>query len=155
MFNISHASPLTSLSIILFLRFQIPQLLPKWLLSTCTFRSYYPYHSISTYYTYIFVLFNGNPTKEFKPSRCLRQGDLIASFLFLIVAQGLLGLVNQAIWKEVFSRLKIGANNVQVKLLQFMDDHLFLCDSNTQNIRAIIVMLRCFKICYGLRVNFF
>jgi len=33
------------------------------------------------------VLVNGSPTKEFKPTRGLRQGDLLTSFLCLIVAQ--------------------------------------------------------------------
>jgi len=44
----------------------------------------------------ISVLVNGSPTKEFKPSRGLKQGDPIAPFLFLIVAQSLSGLVHQA-----------------------------------------------------------
>jgi len=57
--------------------------------------------------------------------------------------------------RKLFSRLKVGDNNVEVKLLQFMDDTLFLCDSNIQNIHSIKVMLRCFEICFGLRVNFF
>jgi len=39
------------------------------------------------------VLVNGSPTEEFKPSRGLRQGDPMAPFLFLVVAEGLAGLV--------------------------------------------------------------
>jgi len=39
------------------------------------------------------VLIIGSPTQEFKPRRGLRQGDLIAPFRFLVVVEGLAGLV--------------------------------------------------------------
>jgi len=38
-------------------------------------------------YATISVLVNGSPTKEFRPKRGLRQGNPLASFLFLIVAE--------------------------------------------------------------------
>ena len=103
----------------------------------------------------ISILVNGSPTKEFKPSRGLRLGDPIAPFLFLIAAQGLSGLVNQVARKEVFSGLKVNTKNVEVKLLQFADDTFIMCESNIQNIIVIKVILRCFEIYFGLRINFF
>ena len=102
----------------------------------------------------ISVLVNGSPTKEFKPSRGLRQGDPIAPFLFLVVAQGLAGLVKQATRKKLFTGLKVGHKKVDVNLLQFADDTLFVCESNIQNIKCIKAMLRCFELSSGLRVNF-
>ena len=62
------------------------------------------------------ILVNGSPTKEFKPTRGLRQGDPMASFLFLIVAQGLSGLVKQATRKKLLSGIKIGVKNVEVDI---------------------------------------
>jgi len=39
----------------------------------------------------ISVLINESLTREFKPKRELQQGDPLASFLFLIVLEGLVG----------------------------------------------------------------
>jgi len=105
-------------------------------------------------YATISVLVNDNPTKEFKPSRGLRQGDPIAPFLFLIMTQGLSGLVNQATRKILFSGIKVVNKKLEVNLLQFADDILFVYESSVQNIMTIKAMLRCFELGYGLKVNF-
>ena len=58
----------------------------------------------------ISVLVNGSPTKEFNPSRGLRQGDPITPFLFLIVSQGLSGMVNQAARTQLYTCIEVGYN---------------------------------------------
>jgi len=45
--------------------------------------------------TTVSVLVNDNPIKEFRRIRGLRQGDLLAPFLFLIITEGLIGLVRE------------------------------------------------------------
>jgi len=92
------------------------------------------------------VLVNGSSTKEFKPSRGLRQGDSMTPFLFLIVAQVLTGLVKQATRKNLFSGIKVEDKKVEVNLLQFVDDTLFVCESKVQNIMCIKAILRCFEL---------
>lgn len=42
----------------------------------------------------ILVLVYGIPTQEFKPIRGLRQGNSLATFLFLIMTEGLNGIVS-------------------------------------------------------------
>ena len=93
----------------------------------------------------ISILFNRSPSKEFKPTSGLKQRDPIAPFLFLIVAQGLLGLVNQAARKDLFSKLKVDTKK---------DDTLIMCGPNIQNVRVVKAMLRCFKICSDLIIIF-
>jgi len=71
------------------------------------------------------ILVNGSPMEEFKPKRGLRQGDLLAPFLFLVVAEGLSGLVREARRASFFKGVEVGSLRVQVDLLQFADDTLF------------------------------
>ncbi|MCI37832.1 LINE-1 reverse transcriptase like, partial [Trifolium medium] len=77
----------------------------KWM-KTCIFES-----SMS-------VLVNGSPTAEFKVSKGLRQGDPLSLFLFLIVAEGLTGLVNEAVDIGRFHGFKV-KENLQFQILQF------------------------------------
>ncbi|GKV32708.1 hypothetical protein SLEP1_g41295 [Rubroshorea leprosula] len=42
------------------------------------------------------ILVNGSPTEEFKMGKGLRQGDPLSPFLFLMIGEGLHGLVNKA-----------------------------------------------------------
>ena len=69
--------------------------------------------------TSISVLVNGSPTNEFIPHRGLRQGDPLAPLLFSIVAEGLTGLMREALDKSLFSSLLVGKNNIPVNILQY------------------------------------
>jgi len=60
----------------------------------------------------ISILVNGSPTEEFKPSRGLRQGDPLTSFLYLVVAEGLVGLVRQAVKTNMLFGLKIERRSI-------------------------------------------
>lgn len=100
------------------------------------------------------VLINGSPTEEFKPSRGLRQGDPLAPFLFLVVVEGLAGLVRQALSMKVLRGIKVGKNSIECCLLQYADDTFFLCEDSFNNIFAIKAILRCYEIVSGLKVNF-
>jgi len=100
------------------------------------------------------VLVNGSPTDEFIPSRGLRQGDPLAPFLFLVVAEGLAGLVRQAVKAQLLSELKIGRKEVELSLLQFADDTLFLCEDSYVNVVTLKAILRGFELALGLKINF-
>jgi len=49
------------------------------------------------------MLINGSPTSEFKVSKGLRQRDLLVPFLYVVVVEGLSGLMREAIELNMFS----------------------------------------------------
>ena len=58
--------------------------------------------------TTVSILVNGCPTEEFRPTRGLRQGDPMAPFLFLVVAEGLAGLVHSSSKENLLREVKVG-----------------------------------------------
>ena len=92
----------------------------------------------------ISVLVNGSPTQEFNPTKGLRQGDPLAPFLFLLVAEGLSGLVRQANIKNMLEGISVGRNETKVNILQFADDTLFFCKPCLNNVGVIKSILRFF-----------
>lgn len=53
------------------------------------------------------VLINGNPTKEFKMERGLRERDPLSPFIFLIVVEGLHVMVYEAVEKKIFKGINL------------------------------------------------
>ncbi|GKV15237.1 hypothetical protein SLEP1_g26035 [Rubroshorea leprosula] len=58
--------------------------------------------------TRISILINGSPTKEFSVGKGLRQGDPLSPLLFLLVGEGLCGMVRKAEAEGLFRGVKIG-----------------------------------------------
>jgi len=100
------------------------------------------------------VLVNAIPLEEFKPTRGLRQGDTLAPVLLIVVAEGLVGLVRQAMKANLISDLKIGRKEVELCILQFADDTLFLCEDSFTNVVTLKSILKGFELASGLKINF-
>ena len=100
------------------------------------------------------VLVNGSPTEEFKPSRELRQGDPLAPFLFIVVGEGLAGLVRQAVKVNLLTSLKIGRKKVELCILQYADDTMFFCEDSYTNVVTLKAILRGFELASSLKINF-
>ncbi|GAU23839.1 hypothetical protein TSUD_380010 [Trifolium subterraneum] len=100
------------------------------------------------------VIVNGSPTGDFKVGKGLRQGDPLSPFLFLIVAEGLTGLMNKAVENGRFHGYKV-SNNILFHTLQFADDTIIMGDGNWDNLWTIKIVLRSFEIVSGLKVNFY
>ncbi|GAU28878.1 hypothetical protein TSUD_293300 [Trifolium subterraneum] len=99
------------------------------------------------------VLVNGSPTADFKVEKGLRQGDPLSPFLFLIVAEGLTKMVNQAVELDYYKGFKV-SDNLKFNILQFVDDTILVGDDNWENLWCIKYTLRNFELVSGLKVNF-
>jgi len=104
--------------------------------------------------TSVSVLVNGSPTEEFKPTRGLKRGDPLVPFLFLVVAEVLGGIVRQARKTNLLTGLKIGRKEIEVCILQFTDDTIFLCEDSLNNVVTLKVILRGFELASSLKINF-
>jgi hypothetical protein len=100
------------------------------------------------------VLVNGVPTEEISISKGLKQGDPLAPFLFLLVAEGLGGLMKRAVELQKFKGFSFGGSELVISHLQCADDTLLIGEASSENLWAIKAILRAFELASGLRVNF-
>ncbi|MCH80186.1 LINE-1 reverse transcriptase like, partial [Trifolium medium] len=104
--------------------------------------------------SFMSVLVNGSPTEDFVVGKGLRQGDPLSPFLFLIVAEGLTGLMCKAVDNGFFQGYKV-CNDILFHTLQFADDTIIVGEGNWDNLWSIKIVLRSFELVTGLKVNFF
>ncbi|GKV04538.1 hypothetical protein SLEP1_g16691 [Rubroshorea leprosula] len=104
--------------------------------------------------TRVSILINGSPTMEFKSSKGLRQGDPLSPFLFLLVGEGLCGLVRKAESEGLFQGMDIRTSGMSLSLLQFADDSVFMGKACANNLRVVKAILHWFELISGLKVNF-
>ncbi|GKV29203.1 hypothetical protein SLEP1_g38149 [Rubroshorea leprosula] len=100
------------------------------------------------------ILVNESPTDEFKMERRIRQGDLIASLLFLIIVEGLNVLIESTIRKELFRGVDIGPFGLKISHLEFADDIVIMGKADPTNIKAVNGILRWFEMVSSLKINF-
>jgi hypothetical protein len=100
------------------------------------------------------ILVNGSPTKEFNIQRGLKQGDPLAPFLFLLVAEGFGGVMKKAVEDNLFKGFQIGGGGLSISHLQYADDTLCIGEASIQNLWTIKSILRGFHMASGLKVNF-
>ncbi|GKV00720.1 hypothetical protein SLEP1_g13361 [Rubroshorea leprosula] len=100
------------------------------------------------------VLVNGSPTRQFSVSKGLRQGDPLSPFLFLIIAEGLNGLVSNATQKGLLEGVEVGSRGLKLSHLQFADDTILFGEATEKNVLAMKGILRAFEIVSGLKVSF-
>jgi hypothetical protein len=100
------------------------------------------------------VLINGSPSEEINIQRGLKQGDPLAPFLFLLVAEGLGGIVKKAVELNKFKGFQMGNNGLCVSHLQYADDTLCIGEASVENLWSLKAILRGFEMASGLKINF-
>ena len=54
----------------------------------------------------------------------------------------------------MYKAYQVGSNKVEISLLQFADDTIFLGEADMENVKTIKVVLRSFELASGLKINF-
>jgi hypothetical protein len=101
------------------------------------------------------VLVNGSPTEQIDISRGLKQGDPLAPFLFVLVAEGLGALMKKAVEIGFFKGIRISESGDTISHLQYADDTLFVGEACVENLWTMKAILKWFELISGLKVNFF
>ncbi|GKU90798.1 hypothetical protein SLEP1_g4749 [Rubroshorea leprosula] len=100
------------------------------------------------------ILVNGSPSRQFKVTRGLRQGDPLSPFLFLIIAEGLNGLVSEAVKNGKLEGVEVGNKSFSISHLQYADDTILFGKATEENVWAMKGILRAFELFSGLKINF-
>jgi hypothetical protein len=100
------------------------------------------------------VLINGSPSEEINIQRGLKQGDPLAPFLFLLVAEGLGAIMKKAVEINRFKGFQVGHNGLSISHLQYADDTLCIGEASVQNLWALKAILRGFEMTSGLKINY-
>lgn len=77
----------------------------------------------------------------------------LSPFLFVLVSEGLTGLVKKSTLLGEFQSLKMN-ENCKVDVLQFVDDTLLVGDGCWKHVWAIRSVLRAFEVVSGLGINY-
>lgn len=100
------------------------------------------------------ILVNGIPKEEICIKRGLKQGNPLAPFLFLLVADGFSGLMRNAVALNLFEGFEVGNNGLAVSHLQYADDTLCIGKPTVGNLWTMKALLRGFEMASGLKINF-
>ncbi|XP_074287942.1 uncharacterized protein LOC141613105 [Silene latifolia] len=99
------------------------------------------------------VLINGTPTREFQPSRGLRQGDPLSPYLFILCAEVFSNLIKCAVVNNSLHGIRNSQSAPMVSHLFFADDSLIFLKANLREAEVITNIIRRYEDASGQLVN--
>lgn len=100
------------------------------------------------------ILVNGSPTEEIDIQLGLKQSNLLARFLFILVAEGFSRLMKNVVERGLFKGFEVKRGGTIVSHLQYADDTICLGEATVDSLWTSKALLRGFEMASGLKVNF-
>eukprot|EP00253_Pinus_taeda_P010222 PITA_10222 len=99
------------------------------------------------------ILVNGTPSKTFKASRGIRQGNPISPFLFILAAEGLGRYLKQERVVGNIKGLRLWGNDLPITHQQFVDDIMLFGEPTVWEVRNLKRTLDLFAEASGMEIN--
>ncbi|KAK2634298.1 hypothetical protein Ddye_029090 [Dipteronia dyeriana] len=103
--------------------------------------------------TYSFKL-NGEIVGKFRPTKGLRQWDLLSPYLFILCVEGLSSLIKEAQIHGDISGFKCSMRGPAITHLFFTDNSLLFSKANERNCREVNKVLKTYSCVSGQVINF-
>ena len=99
------------------------------------------------------IMINGEPHGFFHPSRGLCQGDPLSPYLFLLYAEGLHSLIQQAANNGELLGVSLCKEGPKITHLFFADDSLLFCRANDTDCQIVMNILTMYEETSGQKIN--
>ncbi|XP_075645525.1 secreted RxLR effector protein 78-like [Castanea sativa] len=91
------------------------------------------------------IKINGKPTSHITPSRGIRQGDPLSPYLFLLCAEGLSALIQQAVERGQLDGIVVCRGGPKLSHLFFADDSLIFCKATIVECESLQKILQVYE----------
>lgn len=102
--------------------------------------------------SHLSILVNGLPSRPFKPSRGIRQGDPLSPFLFVLMAEGLGRHIKNALLSRKLKGISVH-NSPATSHQQFVDDTMLFGYPSVQEASCLKSLLNDFSTASGTHIN--
>ncbi|KAM6598072.1 hypothetical protein CsatA_008596 [Cannabis sativa] len=100
------------------------------------------------------VVHNGHVIDSISPSRGIRQGDPLSTYLFIICAEGLSALIQKFEANRLIQGCRVAQRAPSITHMFFADDSYLFCQATQSAADSISTLLQLFENASGQKVNY-
>jgi len=99
------------------------------------------------------ILWNGEPTETFQPSRGIRQGDPLSPYLFVACMERLTQLIESKVAEGQWKTIPLSRGGTRISHLIFADDVVLFGEASVEQAQNIMDCLRLFCAASGQKIS--